>query len=297
MGFIGYKLVYAYNIGELWSNNQTELSIKSGLLVLTVLVLMPLNWYFEAQKWKIIFGKHEPVTNRKAYKSILAGITLGIITPNQIGDMAGKSLYLESFSKLKGIAANFIGGIAQIVCTFILGSYALLSLFCHLTPLSFAITLLLFVALTIVNIACIYGFIRIRKLNIFKRWVGFREYLPVITNYSSNELIKLLVYSSLRFLIFSFQYFLLLHLFSIQLSIPQWFMSVFSLYLVQILSPSFILIQVGVRGALALYFIGFFATNTIAILQASYSLWIINAMLPGLIGLFLLLTFKRKPTK
>jgi hypothetical protein len=50
----------------------------------------------------------------------------------------------------------------------------------------------------------------------------------------------------------------------------------------------------GIRGALALFFIGQFSTFNLGILQAAYSLWIINMMLPGLVGLFYLLTFKWK---
>jgi hypothetical protein len=292
LGFIIYKLVYVYSIGELWAKVQLNYTTETILALLFAILLMPVNWHFETSKWRIIIQKHEPVNRIQSYKSILTGITLGIITPNQVGDLVGKSLYLKNFSKVKGAVAIFLGEVAQTFATVIIGSYGCLMLYLHLIPGSSSLPGLSFVALSIVNVLLIVVFLNIDQLQKIKRWTKLSPYLNIATNYTKPELAQLLLYSGIRFIIFSFQYFLLLYFCGIQLTLPQWAMSIFSIYIIQSFVPSFILLQIGVRGALALYFIGMFSDNTVAILLSAYGLWIINMMLPGLIGLYFLITHK-----
>jgi hypothetical protein len=290
--FIVYKLVFAYNIGELWANIRLSYSLRTIFALSFALLLMPLNWYFEAIKWRIIMQKHEQVSRLQSYKSILTGITLGIITPNQVGDLVGKSMYLKSFSKVKGAVVNILGEVAQTFATVIVGSYGCLLLYFHLNPISISLFALSFVALTIINFLLILVFLNINRLQKIRRWTWLSQYLDIATNYTQKELSLLLGYSGIRFVIFTFQYFLLLYFFGIELSFAQWIMSIFSIYIIQSFVPSFILLQIGVRGALALYFVGMFSGNTVAILLSAYGLWIVNMMLPGLVGLYFLLTHK-----
>lgn len=292
LGFIGYKLIYAYDIGELWADYQPTFTVLSVCMLLIVFLLMPLNWYVEAQKWKVIMGKHEPVTNVKAYKSILTAITLGIITPNQIGTLAGKVLYLDSLPKMQGAAASFLGEIAQTIATLLVGSYGSLALYLYIKQVPFATQGIYFLLLTVFNIGLTFLFLNISQLQKLIQWHKIRSYIQVATDYTKRNLTSLLLLSVSRFVIFCFQYYLLLYFFGIELTLAEWAMSIFSIFIVQSFAPSFIAIQIGVRGALALFFIGMFTSNTVGILLAAYSLWIINMMIPGLVGLYFLLTYK-----
>jgi hypothetical protein len=65
--------------------------------------------------------KHEAVTNRQSWQSVCAGIVLSIITPNQVGDIVGKAIYLQSFDKIKGAVVSLLGGLAQTIASVTFG--------------------------------------------------------------------------------------------------------------------------------------------------------------------------------
>lgn len=50
--------------------------------------------------------------------------------------------------------------------------------------------------------------------------------------------------------------------------------------------PTLALTEIGVRGSVALFFLGLVSTNSIGIVTATFTLWIINLALPALIGSF-----------
>jgi hypothetical protein len=194
--------------------------------------------------------------------------------------------------KVKGAVATLLGEIAQTFATLIIGGYGAVGLYIHLHPIPFEYCVWAYLLLTVVNIGLVILFLNIHLLQKINRWEKIRPYVNIATDYTKPELLQLLFFSGLRFLVFTFQYYLLLHIFGIHLSFTGWAMSVLTIYIVESFAPSFIVIQLGVRGALALYFIGFFTTNTVGILLSAYTLWIINLMIPGIIGLYFLLTHK-----
>jgi hypothetical protein len=177
----------------------------------------------------------------------------------------------------------------------IIGCFGTFALYHHLHPFSNGLFILGNCTLAFLNSICLYLFFNINKLQAIKRWKKLHQYLTVATDYSRSELLKLLLFAAIRFLIYSFQYYLLLQFFGVHLTLSQWAMSVFSIYIVQSFAPSFILLQIGIRGALALYFIELFSSNTVGILLAAYGIWIMNMMIPGIIGLYFLLTLKWSP--
>jgi hypothetical protein len=63
--------------------------------------------------------------------------------------------------------------------------------------------------------------------------------------------------------------------------------------------PTVALTELGVRGSISIFFIGLVSTNILGILVSSFALWIINLVIPALIGsLFVLeLNFFRATSK
>jgi hypothetical protein len=51
--------------------------------------------------------------------------------------------------------------------------------------------------------------------------------------------------------------------------------------------PSIVIADLGIRGSVSIFILGQFSENTQGILTASVVLWIINIMLPSILGLFL----------
>ena len=64
-------------------------NLKSNYF-LYALVLVFFNWGFEAIKWKYMIKKIEYITFSVALKSVFAGVSTGIFTPNRVGEFAGK---------------------------------------------------------------------------------------------------------------------------------------------------------------------------------------------------------------
>jgi hypothetical protein len=114
----------------------------------------------------------------------------------------------------------------------------------------------------------------------------------VFSFYTRNELLQVLILSFLRYLIFIVQYVLLLHFFGIELSITQSVYCIITTLCAQSFIPSFLLVEIGMRGASALFFFTLFTNNVGGVLLSAYSLWIINLMLPALFGLWVILKLR-----
>ena len=48
--------------------------------------------------------------------------------------------------------------------------------------------------------------------------------------------------------------------------------------------PSVALVELGIRGNVALFFLTYITENSLAILAATFSLWTINLLLPAILG-------------
>ena len=94
----------------------------------------------------------------------------------------------------------------------------------------------------------------------------------------------LLGLSALRYLIFSFQYYMLLLAMQVDMPFLQAMIFISVIYLVLTAIPSIALADIGIRGSVALFFFGMVSDNTTGILLATLLLWFINIVLPALIG-------------
>ena len=290
LAFIFYKLEYAYHIQQLYAQMPLWWNDSSWKLIGLVLLLMPINWWFEMLKWKLVMQDHEKVSNLQSLKSITTGITLSIITPNQIGDIAGKSLFLEKYSKLKGAAASLCGNLAQSIVMLVVGCVAI----AHWLGTLYLPNLyyLLIAAAIFAGITILFIFLKINLLPQVITAKKIAPYIEALSGYSTKQLVGLLVLSALRLGTFSSQFYILLNLFNIHLPIDTAAMCIALIFVSQTLLPSFLLVEIGVRGAVALFFLGTYTDNQAGILGASYGLWMVNMMIPGLLGLYFLATLK-----
>ena len=66
-----------------------------------VIVLVFVNWGFEAKKWKLLITPIQKMSFFTAFKSVLTGVTLSLNTPNRIGEYGGRILYVKEGTGLK----------------------------------------------------------------------------------------------------------------------------------------------------------------------------------------------------
>lgn len=255
-------------------------------LFLLACLLMPVNWLLETVKWQMLIRSKEPFMH--LLKSVIAGTTLGFVTPGRSGEFVGRVLFVAEENKAKMFYLSSIGGIAQSVATLIVGVFMVFlwtdnSLFYGIT----------------IGLAAAFTFIYFR-FDLLNRFISSNSFLErhslIIRN---DELpgmairLKVLAASFIRFGVYLLQYVLLLLFFGVSNSFYAMLVHSGVFLVVQTFSPMIPFIDVSYRGGTALYVFADYL-NTLAVLSAVMLVWIINLVIPSLIGYFFILNRKFK---
>jgi len=270
-------------------------------LLLTALVLLPINYGIEALRWKNLASKIEPITFLQALQGTLTGIALGFITPSYIGEYAGRTLSLQSRARARSAGSLLVNSASQFLVTFVFGGVGLL-VFTQTTisnnqevSLGIAVTISLFVA------AVIWLFFNARILvGVFTKAypkLFLNRILAIIGEYSPSELLNTLLLSALRYGVFSIQFYCLLTFFEIGLPISLVFSGIFLVFLSKTLIPSLSLLgDLGLREITAVLFFNQYGAAEEKVIAACLILWCINLLLPTLVGLIFILKIRFWPT-
>jgi uncharacterized membrane protein YbhN (UPF0104 family) len=277
----------------LWEQfQQIQVTHVKYFFLVIACILVIVNWSLETSKWKLMINKIEDVTWFKAFKAVISGITISIFTPNRVGEFAARIFYLQSNHRIRGILISIIGSISQLCVTIVVGSFCFtyfLTQHSQLDTIENALIVVLPFIVSVLMILFYYNMDLLRSM-LFKinRGRKLRFYMNVFTFYSGRQLTRVLGLSVLRFMVFSAQYYLLFLFFDIHVSIPESLMLSSAIFFVLAIIPTIALAELGVRGAVAIYFLGSYTDNELSILASSYSLWCINLALPALLGLVFL---------
>ncbi len=289
-GFIIYKIANFKELDELTFPSYFNSSIDL-LIFLIVVLLMILNWGIETIKWKILIDKIQLFSFADAIKAVFAGVTIGIFTPNRVGEIGGRILFLDKGKRTFGVLATGIGSFAQFITTIttgIFGFVLFLLLFPDNNTINSIFNKISAIGLLLVLLILIWIYFNIKiikpillKIPFFKTRTDQLEYLSE-TKFIS--LLKVLLLSFARYFVFITQFFLLLIFFDIHLTLIQAYISISLIYLFATLVPTTTLIELGIRGSLAIFFIGMFSDNILGIILSTTFLWFINLAIPSIIG-------------
>lgn len=261
--------------------------------------LMPLNWFIESYKWQYILRKTEKIKIRTAAESVFAGITLGIFTPNRIGELPGRIFVLKKTHRLKGIFSAGLSSLSQTLPTLLFGIIGAWYIWqdqfsgsdkAETDFLLIGLLALLFSALLFLlyfRIDLLAGFLARFKLS-----HKLKEAVKLLGRFSQRELAGVLGFSLARYPIFMLQLYLLLCFFGVELSFLTVFAAGAAAFFVNFIIPSIALADLGIRGSSALFFFGLYISNDAAVLSAVFALWLINLVIPALIGSVILLRLK-----
>jgi Lysylphosphatidylglycerol synthase TM region len=273
----------------------------AGGPILLALGLIPLNWGLEALKWQGLSRKVERISLVQAYRAVLVGICLGFITPNRLGDYAGRILELRSRQRLEAVGAVFLGRFCQLLITLTAGSGGVVYFAAHIQALAVPAGILpgLVIGLVALNLGAYLVLFNPRIILAMVAAMPFLNrfiaYLSVIGRYKRGELGLLLTWSALRYLVFMSQFLLLLKAFGVK---PGWLpmaMGVASTYLVKSVLPSFnAFTDLGMRELSAMYFFALLGQDKALVMSASLSLWFLNIAVPSVAGLLLVWRIKLK---
>ncbi|WP_190242755.1 lysylphosphatidylglycerol synthase transmembrane domain-containing protein [Hymenobacter lapidiphilus] len=298
-------------LGLLWHSlvdNEATAAAWRGLLarslggqgrgpVLLALLLVPLNWGLEAWKWWRLARHLEPVSFRRSFRAVLVGLTLGFVTPNRVGDYAGRIMELKS-RRLDALGAVFLGRYCQLVATVMAGTLGLLYFGLRFYLNGYPAAQIGLVVLTLViNLAVLlplyHSELLVAAVQAIKPLRRFARYLAVMPTYPARLLTDVLLISGLRYLVFGAQFGLLLLAYGVQTAVGPAAAAVAGTFLLKSLVPSLnALADVGVRELSATHLFGLLGQPALPVLSASLSLWVLNIAVPSAVGLIFVLRLK-----
>ena len=291
--FIYHQLVENKSFEELDISVLLDTVKKNKVYLVGVISMMFLNWLVEALKWRYMISKIENISIMTAYRAIFTGITVSTFTPNRIGEYGGRVFCLEQGDRIKAVFITVLCSMSQLLVTILYGSISLFILFDEILidktflSVSLLILLNLFLLFSYFNISHIVNF-----LGKFKLIKSFKKYLEVLVMYNYKDLIIAFIYSNTRYFIFSLQFIILLHVFGINISFMDAVLSVMLIFFFITITPTITIAEIGVRGSVAIFVLGLFSSNDIAILSSTTLLWLINLIIPAIIGSFFIFSLK-----
>lgn len=275
---------------------------KNVWLLVLAAFMMVVNWTIEARKWQLAVASLQRLSLTRSLLAVFSGTALAFFTPNRVGEYVGRILYLDEGKRLEAIPVSLICSLAQMLVTFGGGIAGLICLRRVIGGRGDAMMLrawmdaiLLMSVLITIFLTLLYFRIGAlpRLLARFRGLDKLRRYVHALGEVRGFILCRILLLSLLRYLVFMIQYYLLFRVFGVILNGWQVFWSVSVIFLVLAVIPTIaILTDLGVRWKASTEVVMLFSSNTVGILAASMAIWIINLVIPALIGSLLLLRIK-----
>ncbi len=283
--FVAYRV---YDQGFPKFKLATQLEGVNLMLLFLVIVLMFINWLLEAVKWKRSLRGIQSISLKQALNTALYGASVGLLTPNRIGDPIGRVALLDSKNKPQAAIAAVQCALAQQLATIAFGILGL----CVLIDYGFLeqyfrnpfVIISLVVSLVIVFIFLFKTGLVLRilsKLSFLKK-AKIKEALNI--DNSKSKIAAIILLSFLRYAIFTTQLVLMLFALGFNSDVAIAYASVCATYLFASLVPVLSIADAGVRSGFALVIIGAFWNNPVGITLAAHAIWILNVAVPALIA-------------
>ncbi|TCD12561.1 hypothetical protein EZ449_00495 [Pedobacter frigidisoli] len=286
--FIYHKLVANKNLEDFRSLLKdiptTEIVTVIGLVVL----LMFVNWFLEAAKWKRLMSHIESISFYRAIESVFCGLTLAIFTPNRLGEYGGRVFFLSPKRRIVGIVAMSVGSIGQLVLTNVFGAIAACFFIYRFVPMDNVFFIAIVFFATIFALFFLVFYFNIRWLNgmllSFKFTRKYKKFYSILGRYRKGELFRIILFCLARYIVFSSQYFILFVWLIPGLQYADIVMMTCLLFLVQSALPSLDLFDVGIRSVTAVELFKHVTDQHVAVIACTASIWLINIIIPAILG-------------
>jgi len=263
-----------------------------------VLALMLVNWGIEGRKWQVLIQHLEPSSWVRAFKAVLAGCSITMLTPNRIGEYGGRILYVAEENRIKAISLTIVGSISQLLVTLTMGCAGLLYL--KYLPGDKGNGILpalwdnVLIGLTLVVTAFLFLFyLRIgwlvrmmEKIPALQRVV---RHIRVLDEFNNIQLLRVFSLSLGRYLVFILQYLLLLHVMQVELHPLTGFWLIAVFYLLMAVAPTIGFAELPLRVTACWALLQYFTSNELGVGAAALGIWLVNLVLPSIIGSLLIL--------
>lgn len=255
------------------------LSLKNVLLLIG---FSSLNWILEIFKWRHLVSSFKEISFIEAMEQSLGSLTASIFTPNRIGEYGAKALYFPKENTKQIVLLNFIGNSSQMFVTTVFGLIGIMII--KIPILKFQIPIL-----GVIISALVFLFY-LRNVEVY----GFsiKKLVQKIVNFKYEFHRNNLWFSMMRYLVFSFQFLFLLLIFEIDIDIKICLGAIFTMYFLASIIPTIHLLDVAVKGSVALFLFGQLGVEDWKIAAVISIMWIFNLVLPLLVGSVFVLNYK-----
>ena len=293
MAWILYVQVFEKNdLSQLIIQFNESLGHKDNWLLLTIAaLLMPVNWILESTKWKTLVNNFQDFNIQQAAYSVLAGVSVAIMTPGRIGEYGGRLVGISQKNQPKAILANLISSLSQNIINVGIGLVATLIFVQTFMPLQQGIFLSLMFISSIIIVGMLLIYFRIDLLHGVLaylpdwKWIQkIRSSVSFFQEMDSAALFSILGISMLRYMTYLSQYVLLIIFFGVTDDIVASILGVATIFFLQSNLPLPPALSVLARGEMAIFLWSVFTSNVLGIIAASFSLWIINLVIPAILG-------------
>ncbi len=275
--------------------NQIVLAINNANLAIIFLVFLLgiLNVYLQYSKWRLTCKEVLGVEAKsKILRSLFYGFSAGIITPLRIGEYFGRGIEFKDKSMVQVTVATLVDKFFPLMMVAFLGSissllfiyfYYEVSIFLVLSLFILIFTFFYMLILLLMN-KRFWNSILFSKINSSKRLKPFIEKLKKFENLDRAYFYKMLMISFLFYSCFLIQYALLVVAFSHHFDFMQYLWAGNLIMFAKTIIPPISFGELGIREGASVYFISMMGESASVGFNASIFLFIINLLIPALIG-------------
>jgi hypothetical protein len=261
-----------------------------------------LNWGLEALKWQLLLSPLEKINFSNSLKSVFAGCSITMLTPNRTGEFGGRILFVRPENRIKAISVTIVGSISQLTITIIIGVVAIIILkntninykLVKNLPWIFNEYVLVFSSLA--GIVLLLIFFRLDFLIKYLEGISFlkkiNQHISFVNSFNRKLLLRILFYSLLRYLVFILQYIFLLQVLQVDIDGFVCFGLLAIFYLTMAILPTIGFTELPVRATTSVLILGLVSANYLGIQTAALGIWLINLVIPSIIGSIYILRTK-----
>jgi len=274
-------------IRDTFQNGESLLENLSFNLLAIALLLIPINYGIEAIKWYYLVFRKTKNGYWPAYKSVLSGMALGVLTPNRIGEPFARALTAARCNYLTTATAAIICSFSQQAATLLFGILGMISVANKYdsTPTN----LIWFIGIGAILFALSLSILLLSPSLL--KWIANHHFTQMVKKgmanlelFSIKQVATVLVLSFIRYSIFLSQYILVLYAFGCNLPLLQAASAVACIFLVGSIIPLPAVIDIGVKISLSMLFLGSTQNNEEVAAAASTTIWLMNIAIPALLG-------------
>lgn len=266
-----------------------ELIADQIRIFICIAVLAFLNLYFEMRKWTTLI--HSPqLDKRLAFKAVLIGMCSGFVTPNRLGEFAGRAMAVPRKLRKKASVMTFAGAGIQGSVTLLAGitGLAIYPILPQLPSYGDVKPIMLYGLVVVgVALAIFFWFKNPLKPHI-------QSILKRLKSIDPKTLAKAWLWAAGRYAIFSTQFVIALYSVGFSGDILTCYAGVFLLYFIQSYMPFTAMGELGVRELLAIFIFGRFLNEPLLAAFATLMVWVANIGIPVLIGALNLKFYKSR---